>query len=161
MAESVGFDSQRTMRFGRSRLWRATGTSFTPAPLQIPSAFRQLKKKSAAENCTPLLLWRRAWDSNPRGITPYLISGQARYDHFDSSPFFRQTAGLQSFFYKSLQPTICLIILAAHKEKVKRFDLTAKDKTDVPKSPAFICPARLKSTTAIFYVVALSAALPS
>ncbi len=30
--------------------------------------------------------WRREWDSNPRGISPKLISSQPRYDHFDTSP---------------------------------------------------------------------------
>ena len=33
--------------------------------------------------------WRRRWDSNPRGLSPYLISSQGRYDHFDTPP--RQT----------------------------------------------------------------------
>ena len=32
------------------------------------------------------LLWRRRWDSNPRALADYLISSQARYDHFDTSP---------------------------------------------------------------------------
>ena len=30
--------------------------------------------------------WRRRWDSNPRGLSPYLISSQGRYDHFDTPP---------------------------------------------------------------------------
>ena len=29
--------------------------------------------------------WRRGWDSNPRGLTPKLISSQPRYDRFDTS----------------------------------------------------------------------------
>ena len=29
---------------------------------------------------------RRRWDSNPRGLSPYLISSQGRYDHFDTPP---------------------------------------------------------------------------
>ena len=33
-----------------------------------------------------LLSWRRRWDSNPRDLAAYLISSQARYDHFDTSP---------------------------------------------------------------------------
>ena len=32
------------------------------------------------------LFWRRVWDSNPRAREGYLISSQARYDHFDNSP---------------------------------------------------------------------------
>ena len=31
--------------------------------------------------------WRRRWDSNPRAREDYLISSQARYDHFDTSPY--------------------------------------------------------------------------
>lgn len=31
--------------------------------------------------------WRRRWDSNPRALADYLISSQARYDHFDTSPY--------------------------------------------------------------------------
>ena len=30
--------------------------------------------------------WRRRWDSNPRALSDNLISSQARYDHFDTSP---------------------------------------------------------------------------
>ena len=33
------------------------------------------------------LLWRRRWDSNPRALAGYLISSQARYDHFDTPPW--------------------------------------------------------------------------
>ena len=32
------------------------------------------------------VFWRRRWDSNPRRLSPHLISSQARYDHFDTSP---------------------------------------------------------------------------
>ena len=31
--------------------------------------------------------WRRRWDSNPRALAGYLISSQARYDHFDTPPW--------------------------------------------------------------------------
>ena len=30
--------------------------------------------------------WRKRWDSNPRAREGYLISSQARYDHFDTLP---------------------------------------------------------------------------
>jgi mannose/cellobiose epimerase-like protein (N-acyl-D-glucosamine 2-epimerase family) len=33
------------------------------------------------------LLWRKRWDSNPRAREDYLISSQARYDHFDTLPY--------------------------------------------------------------------------
>jgi hypothetical protein len=31
-------------------------------------------------------VWRKRWDSNPRDLAVYLISSQARYDHFDTLP---------------------------------------------------------------------------
>ena len=31
--------------------------------------------------------WRSGWDSNPRALADNLISSQARYDHFDTSPY--------------------------------------------------------------------------
>ena len=31
--------------------------------------------------------WRSGWDSNPRAREDYLISSQARYDHFDTAPY--------------------------------------------------------------------------
>ena len=33
------------------------------------------------------VLWRKRWDSNPRAREDYLISSQARYDHFDTLPY--------------------------------------------------------------------------
>ncbi len=32
------------------------------------------------------LIQRKRWDSNPRAREDYLISSQARYDHFDTFP---------------------------------------------------------------------------
>ena len=32
-------------------------------------------------------IWRRVWDSNPRGIAAKLISSQSRYDRFDTSAY--------------------------------------------------------------------------
>ena len=34
---------------------------------------------------TPLFLWRRAWDSNPRGVAAQRFSRPPRYDHFDTA----------------------------------------------------------------------------
>ena len=33
-----------------------------------------------------MFFWRKRWDSNPRAREGYLISSQARYDHFDTPP---------------------------------------------------------------------------
>ena len=43
-----------------------------------------LKKWSDIFFVTPS--WRKRWDSNPRAREGYLISSQARYDHFDTLP---------------------------------------------------------------------------
>ena len=43
--------------------------------------------RKSSGNCA----WRKRWDSNPRARKDYLISSQARYDHFDTLPdLFRQ-----------------------------------------------------------------------
>ncbi len=41
--------------------------------------------------------WRSGWDSNPRALAGYLISSQARYDHFDTAPQFKRQARSLSF----------------------------------------------------------------
>ena len=38
--------------------------------------------------------WRSGWDSNPRALAGYLISSQARYDHFDTAPYYGAQRGL-------------------------------------------------------------------
>ena len=48
--------------------------------VRIPSC--QMKSSPKGEP----FIWRRRWDSNPRGLAPYLISSQGRYDHFDTPP---------------------------------------------------------------------------
>ena len=44
-----------------------------------------LKIKNLLE-CSPRRFWQSGWDSNPRALADYLISSQARYDHFDTAP---------------------------------------------------------------------------
>ena len=41
------------------------------------------KEKSSRKSTA---FWRKRWDSNPRAREGYLISSQARYDHFDTLP---------------------------------------------------------------------------
>ncbi len=45
------------------------------------------KKKSRNPHGYWIFRWRKRWDSNPRAREGYLISSQARYDHFDTLPF--------------------------------------------------------------------------
>ena len=44
------------------------------------------KKKSRNPHGYWIFRWRSGWDSNPRAREDYLISSQARYDHFDTPP---------------------------------------------------------------------------
>ena len=44
------------------------------------------KEKSRNPHGYWIFRWRRRWDSNPRDLAVYLISSQARYDHFDIPP---------------------------------------------------------------------------
>ena len=45
------------------------------------------KKKSRNPHGYWIFQWRKRWDSNPRAREGYLISSQARYDHFDTLPY--------------------------------------------------------------------------
>ena len=47
--------------------------------------------------------WRSGWDSNPRALAGYLISSQARYDHFDTAPQFKRQAFCLSFGIKLVE----------------------------------------------------------
>ena len=46
-----------------------------------------LVKKVGASDINLAPTWRKRWDSNPRAREDYLISSQARYDHFDTLPY--------------------------------------------------------------------------
>ncbi len=66
----------------------ATGMFF---PACGPSSCSHLHLSTAKQR-TPTsswcsLFWRKRWDSNPRAREGYLISSQARYDHFDTLPY--------------------------------------------------------------------------
>ena len=45
------------------------------------------KEKSRNPHGYWIFRWRSGWDSNPRAREDYLISSQARYDHFDTAPY--------------------------------------------------------------------------
>ena len=44
LAEREGFDSRCTMQLGQARLWPATGSPFTTAPLRIPESSKTKRK---------------------------------------------------------------------------------------------------------------------
>mgnify|MGYP007049994434 FL=1 len=80
LAETVGF-------YPRAKK-HATGMFF---PACGPSSCFHLHLSTAKQR-TPTsgwcsLFWRKRWDSNPRAREGYLISSQARYDHFDTLPY--------------------------------------------------------------------------
>ncbi len=66
-----------TCRFFNARAREPVGSKSNTAFLT--------QKKSCKSNS---FLWRKRWDSNPRAREDYLISSQARYDHFDTLPCF-------------------------------------------------------------------------
>lgn len=70
------------------------------------------KKKSRNPHGYWIFQWRKRWDSNPRAREGYLISSQARYDHFDTLPYIL-------FIYAEEQRSFdCQNILAKTKASV-------------------------------------------
>ena len=86
MAQTVGFSRalatvRRTVAARRDAKRRARAVRIPPCNPCI--VCRKNKKQHPAGCC----LWRRRWDSNPRGIAAKLISSQSRYDRFDTSAY--------------------------------------------------------------------------
>ena len=86
MAQTVGFSRtlatvRRTVAARRDAERRARAVRIPPCNPCI--VCRKNKKQHPAGCC----LWRRRWDSNPRGIAAKLISSQSRYDRFDTSAY--------------------------------------------------------------------------
>ena len=75
--KTVGFDSRRATRLGRSRFWRATGTSFISAPLRIP--FSSLCKKPLPAK--PVRAYRRF--SERKTAATYLMRRLRASDYLD------------------------------------------------------------------------------
>lgn len=57
-----------------------------------------LVKKVGANDIKLAPTWRKRWDSNPRAREGYLISSQARYDHFDTAPYMFSRRFFPPFF---------------------------------------------------------------
>ena len=57
-----------------------------------------LVKKVGANDIKLAPTWRKRWDSNPRAREDYLISSQARYDHFDTAPYMLNRCFSSLFF---------------------------------------------------------------
>lgn len=56
------------------------------------------KEKSRNPHGYWIFRWRSGWDSNPRAREDYLISSQARYDHFDTAPYMLNRCFSSLFF---------------------------------------------------------------
>ncbi len=56
------------------------------------------KEKSRNPHGYWIFRWRKRWDSNPRARDGYLISSQARYDHFDTAPYMLNRCFSSLFF---------------------------------------------------------------
>jgi hypothetical protein len=56
------------------------------------------KEKSRNPHGYWIFRWRSGWDSNPRAREDYLISSQARYDHFDTAPYMFSRRFFPPFF---------------------------------------------------------------
>ena len=88
LAEKVGFRTQLRRRDGRLPFSRASACASSGgrfAPLCLLAT--PLPPNPKGHLAMPLLVWRRVWDSNPRGIAPKRFSRPPRYDHFDNSPY--------------------------------------------------------------------------
>ena len=86
MAQAVGFSRalarvRGTVAARRDAKRRARAVRIPPCSPCI--VCRKNKKQRPAGCC----LWRRRWDSNPRGIAAKLISSQSRYDRFDTPAY--------------------------------------------------------------------------
>ena len=66
-----------------------TGTIHPDLPVfsRVKSLAERHKKTRVNPWFTRDCCWRSGWDSNPRAREDYLISSQARYDHFDTLPY--------------------------------------------------------------------------
>ena len=91
MAQTVGFS--RALKMPHRGIFARRDAKRRARAVRIPPCnpcivCRKNKRQRPAECC----LWRRRWDSNPRGIAAKLISSQSRYDRFDTSAYLVFTA---------------------------------------------------------------------
>ena len=95
MAQTVGFS--RALKMPHRGIFARRDAKRRARAVRIPPCNPCIvccknKKQHPARCC----LWRRRWDSNPRGIAAKLISSQSRYDRFDTSAYSGAFAGKAS-----------------------------------------------------------------
>ena len=106
------YSSPRSISAPKEHPWQAgdvtvrVGIQPFPASGNLRPDFRFAKMRTTATSCRVLnpgivsaktkghpagvlLFWRKRGDSNPWAREDYTISNRARYDHFDTLPYFR------------------------------------------------------------------------
>ena len=77
-------------RCNGKRIKRCFGSNLISTAAYQDQLIRRVHKNKAHKRLQPFVswaFWRKRWDSNPRAREDYLISSQARYDHFDTLPY--------------------------------------------------------------------------
>ena len=81
--------------------------------------------------------WRKRWDSNPRGLSPNLISSQGRYDHFDTLPYTRIAFGQKLLYHaraRTVKPFAHFLQHTIHR---------ACSANAPPRKPTLLAPRRI------------------
>ena len=82
--------SRANCALGLPRSRPSIGRSLCAVSPSNPTAPSKRKRRTKPQELYPAF-WRKRWDSNPRAREGYLISSQARYDHFDTLPIERNS----------------------------------------------------------------------
>ena len=80
-----------------------------PTPNPFESPFGNVKTKRTGKFLPVRFVWRKRGDSNPWAREDYTISNRARYDHFDTLPYYVFILRLCRDFYRQLFYFICFL----------------------------------------------------
>ena len=126
------YSSPRSISAPKEHPWQAgdvtvrVGIQPFPASGNLRLDFRFAKMRTTATSCRVLnpgivsaktkghlqgvlLFWRKRGDSNPWAREDYTISNRARYDHFDTLPYYVFILKLCRDFYRQLFYFICFL----------------------------------------------------
>ena len=95
--------------FGRLAFVVVYGIVCKPTPNPFESPFGNVKTKRTGKNLPVRFVWRKRGDSNPWAREDYTISNRARYDHFDTLPYYVFILKLCRDFYRQLFYFICFL----------------------------------------------------
>ena len=82
---------------------------YEPTSNPFESPFGNVKIKRTGKNLPVRFVWRKRGDSNPWAREDYTISNRARYDHFDTLPYYVFILKLCRDFYRQLFYFICFL----------------------------------------------------